>query len=203
MLETPQIAPNAKNGTMATYGDDKNSHAIFSQEAVLNDFRSNEEGHPSYDNVIMLEIMTPGAKTTFKTVVKDEEAGHPYSDRFPNQWKQFKAQQEQVSEGMPLTEWPVINKAQALNLKANGIHTVEQLASVIDQNLGILGLGGRELRDKAKTYINRAIDASEITKIHAELAVLRADNAAMKEMLSTPLNVQAGEEKPKTLKLKG
>ncbi len=198
MLETPNIPAGAKNGTMANYGSDKNLWVEFSLEPVHNEFQSDEQGHPVYDDVEFVTILTPGNnKSTFKTRVTAE-----YIDRFPSQYQAFKSQNEQVNEGLPLTEWPVLTKAQALNMKGMKIFTVEQLANLPDNAIDALPLGGRGLRDKAISYLARAIDASEITKIHSELAKLRADNAALKEQILSNANAANSADKPKTLKLK-
>jgi hypothetical protein len=60
-------------------------------------------------------------------------------------------------EGTPLEMWPVIqSKAQVLFLKHHEVHTVEGLAEVSDYNLGKLGMGARQLRDLAQTFLDSA-----------------------------------------------
>lgn len=185
------INNNTKNGTMAQYGDDSQVHVEFTLEAVLDQFKMDETGVPVYHDVEMITIWTPGKRDTHKDKVNEF-----YKKRFKEQYEAFKAGREPSHDGLPLTEWPVITKSQALNLRNSKIFTVEQLADIIDPNLDSIGLGGRELRDKAKAYLDRAVGAKEITKVFAELEKLKADNLALHEML------EIKNDSKKTLKLK-
>lgn len=204
MLESPTIAANARNGTMASYGNDNNTFAEFDRVPMLNDFKTAELGYPYYDDVEVVRVMTPGNnKSTFIDRISNE-----WIRRFPKEYDAYQSKNEVVHDGLALTEWPVINKAQALNLKSMKIFTVEQLAAVSDINLESLGLGARDLREKAKAYLSRAVDASEITKLFSEMAKLKADNEALREMLSQPAQPLAApviDEKEamlRTLKMK-
>ena len=200
MFDTPSnINASTKNGTMAQYGNDALIYAEFSHEAVLDQFATDETGMPVYRDVEMVTIITPGNnKSTFV-----HKATPEYQHRFKTQWEHFKAGTEAQHDGLPLTEWPLVTKAQALNLRNSKIFTVEQLAAIIDQNIDILGLGGRDLRDKAKAYLDRAVGAAEISKLFARVNKLEADNLAKEEQIK-----QLIEEKNetridrKTLKLK-
>jgi len=80
--------------------------------------------------------------------------------------------------GTPITEWPVVSKSQALNLKAMSIHTVEALAEVSDNALN--WLGARELREKARSYLAAAAGGAALSQAQAENAALRADIEALK-----------------------
>lgn len=193
MLESPSIAANAKNGTMASYGNDTMVYAEFELEAVLDQFKSDETGIPHYHDVEMITILTPGNnKNTFR-----DKVNPLYIQRFPKQYAAFKSQNEMAHDGLPLTEWPVVTKAQALNLKSAKIFTVEQLSEILDQNLDVLGLGGRDLRDKAKAYLDRSVGAKEITQLFARVNKLEAESAAKDELIA-----QLKGEKNETLKLK-
>lgn len=196
MLETPQLVRTGANSFAAKFGDDNNVHVEFSMEAVLDQFQSDETGIPTYHDVEMVTIWTPGKRDTFK-----DKVSPAYIKRFQRQYDDFKAGLEPTHDGLPLTEWPVISKAQALNLRNSKIFTVEQLASIIDQNLGSLGMGGRDLRDKAKAYLSRATDSKEITQLFARMAKLEADSTAKDEQISQ-LRAALNEPKTETLKLK-
>lgn len=181
MLETPDTR-GLKNAAMAKFGDDSNLYAEFEMVPLLDEFKSAELGRPFYNDVEIVTIFSPGNnKSTFK-----DKVNAVYKQRFPMAWEAYKSQNHQVHEGLSITEWPVVTKGQAMNLKAINIHTVEQLANIPDQNLDSLSLGGRELREKAKSYLAKSVDASDITRIYKEMATLKADNEALKEMLSQP-----------------
>jgi hypothetical protein len=72
-------------------------------------------------------------------------------------------------------------------LKALNIFSVEDLANVTDGNLGRLGMGGREFREAARTYISNAKDGVSNAALMDELTALRARLAAL----------EAPEDKPK------
>lgn len=195
MLESPRpMDGNVRNGTMASYGDESSAYVEFTLDAVLDQFQMDETGIPVYHDVERITIWNPGKRDTIK-----ENVTEFHKRRFKEQYEAFKAGREPSHDGLPLTEWPVLTKAAALNLRNSRIFTVEQLASVTDPNLDSLGLGGRELRDKAKAYIDRAVGSKEITKVFAEMAALKADLAAEKEKTA---QLMAAKEPNKTLKLK-
>jgi len=71
-------------------------------------------------------------------------------------------------------------------LKALNVHTAETLAALDSAQLKMLGMGGRELKDKAAAYLDIATknaDAShlstELAKRDAELAELRSQVAGL------------------------
>jgi hypothetical protein len=193
-LDTGYVPPNAPNGTMATYGNDRSLYVQFEEKPVLNTFRTEEEGAPTYDNVTFIEVMTPGSKNKHIERIFDEKS--EWIKRFPTQWAAFKSEREQVPDGLPLTEWSVITKTEAMNLKGRNIHTVEQLAEVTDQNIALLDLGGRNLRNRAKAFLEMKVDASTLNKLMARIESLELSNKMLKES-------NAIDEKPaKTLKLK-
>lgn len=216
MLESPNLPNNAPNGTMASFGSDANLYIRFYDDAIKNEFRSGEEGHDVYDQFAFIEVMNPGSKNKVieKVAVlgdKDQwnefrsESGSPsWINRFPKQWEQFKKQQVQVLNGIPVNECPFFSKAYALNLKSQNILTLEQIRDLPDTAVEVLGLGGRATRDKVIAFLNRAVDASEITKLFSKIEKLEADNKVMKEQLSQkgePISDSPPSQRAKKLNL--
>ncbi|MFI0489337.1 MAG: hypothetical protein ACH344_08670 [Yersinia sp. (in: enterobacteria)] len=198
MFSSPtNINPNTKNGTPAQYGDDSHVFVEFSLDAVLDQFKMDEEGIPVYNDVEMITITLPGDRVS--TLV--EKVTPEHRKRFKKQYDAWKEGSEAPIEGLPLTEWPVITKAQALNLKILKIFSVEQLAQLPDTRIDALGLGGRDLRDKAKAYLDRAVGAKEITQLFARIKKLE-DESAAKDLRIEELENPKVNEKPETLKLK-
>src|SRR5215471_720537 len=98
------------NGEMATYGDDKGLLVEFFMEAVYQEAESVKIGRAVYKEEPFISIITPGAKSDVKRRVKEtpEQAGMGVPtdpERFPRQWAAFKANQEQVADGLPLEHW--------------------------------------------------------------------------------------------------
>src|SRR4030095_3061226 len=79
-----------------------------------------------------------------------------YAERFSRQYQQFKAQSAQTKTGTPLAEVPFLTEARRAELRAQNVYTVEQLVAVDGQELKNLGVGGRELKNKAIEYVEES-----------------------------------------------
>ena len=160
---------NASFG-MASHGDDRGLFVEFSTRAVQMPWKSKEAGRPIYEDQAFITIDFPGDKT--KRVdrpvkMEGDDSGPSDPERFPRQWMLFQNQQDQASDGMPITEWAPLTKSQALELKAIKIHTVEALASLPDS--ACTWLGSRELRAKAQTWLESVRDHSAEARLEAQL----------------------------------
>jgi len=129
-------------------------------------------------------VMQPGSKDTVEKRALDwlaqiERAAA--NGTFPADWAtHFRRRYETWNEGhecaaelgMPIREWPSLSKAQAENVLAAGCRTVEDVAAANEQILHRIGMGARELQQKARNYLasrdaNKA--AEEITALKATL----------------------------------
>lgn len=177
-LAEPTITKHG-NSYEVSHGDDKSLFAEFSLEAIKNDVKSLEEGREIYEDKEFITIRFAGDKNTVrKTRVKP---GSEWPLRFPRQWEAFKNQQIQVCEGTPITEWPVISKSEAMELKAVNIHTVEALAAVSDSNLK--WMGARTTREKAINWLAQAKNGAGVGKLQAENQALLIQNEALKNQI--------------------
>lgn len=125
---------------------------------------SAKAGYPVFTEHEFVSLRVPGDKNTHSlrfATDKDRQ-------RFPRAYAAFKERATVPIQGMPIEEWPQITRAQALTLKAMHIHTVESLAEVHDGHIDKLGQNGRELRVKAKAFLEQAKDTAAAQKIAAE-----------------------------------
>lgn len=169
---------------MASHGDDKGLYVEFENRAVQIPFLSEREGRPIFEEQAFITIHFPGDKT--KRVerpvkMKGDDAGPSDPERFPRQWQAFKNQEAQSATGTPITEWPPLTKSQAMELKALNILTVEGLAAMPDTACS--WLGSRELRDKAKTWLESVNDHSAEARLQLELKQRDATISAMQVQL--------------------
>ncbi|WP_047236942.1 hypothetical protein [Chromobacterium subtsugae] len=153
-----------------SHGNDTGLYVEFHTEAVHQPFESQQEGRPIFSEIPFITILFPGDKT--KKVVRpvklqDDEAGPSDLRRFPNQWAAFKQEMTQHGDGIPLEQWPQISKVEVAELKALNIHTVDQLAALADGNLS--WLGGRQLRDRARTWLEAAAGNAPMARMQSEL----------------------------------
>lgn len=130
-------------------------------------------GRPIYENVEYVKIKAIGQKV--------EEIDAPahrngYKLRFARQYEAFLKGQDARQEGFPIKDWPGCSPADADNLGVHGIHTVEQLVAMPDQNLQAVG-PYMALKQRAKDYLATAKDMAPMNE-------LRAENDSMKERLA-------------------
>jgi hypothetical protein len=171
---------------------------LFKNIAIKNEGKSAAEGRPIYDDMEIVEIRGPGTRNwqpfpahAFARWVTDpatgEQTQQTYAERFAHQYAQFKQRQQQTKAGTPLEHAPFLTEARRAELRASNIYTIEQLVHLDGQELKNLGIGGRDLKNRATEYIEEAKGNASNTQLAAELeamrakaAVLEEDNAALK-----------------------
>ena len=104
--------------------------------------------------------------------------------RFPIQWAAYQnklGSDDQGYQGTPLSEWPLVSKSQAEELRGLKFHTVEAVANASDQQLQRMGMAAGmspyAFRDKAKAYLNLATNAAETDKREQEINALKEELA--------------------------
>lgn len=178
----PTVVKTGEN-YFVSHGDDKSLWVEFYSEPVFLEFQSQKQGRPMYEDHDFVRIRTPGlgGNTVERRVRMEGDANVPSDpDRFPKQWQAYQNKQVQVQHGTPIEQWPPLRKGQVLELKAVGVHTVEQIAAISDTNLGVLGLDGRRLREMAKTYLDEAEKGAALSASLAREESLKADIEALK-----------------------
>jgi hypothetical protein len=166
--------------TTVNHGSDAGLYVEFRMDALQDSIKSQEAGRPIFTDTPFITIMFPGDKTKKidrPVKLKDDVDGPSDPRRFPRQWEQFKTQEEQSSEGLPIQQWSVLTKGQALELKAMGIHTVEQMAELPD--VALTWLGARALREQAASWISKAGAHKVEAKLTAENTNLKSQVEAL------------------------
>lgn len=159
-------------------------------------FKSAEAGHPVYADVEMVEVTTAGdTRSTWVGKVKDE-----HRQRWPQAYQAFKQGLEPAVDGMPLEQWPPLTPGQVANLKAIKIFTVEQLAGISDGHLQNIGLGGRQLRDKAIAWLRQAEDGKEVERVNA---LLEVERQKVSTLSNTVADLSAAVERLQAKETKG
>lgn len=103
------------------------------------------------------------------------------------QYRAWKAGLEEPVTGTALEMWPAIQPRMVAMLKLAHIRTVEELADLQDNQLYNIGMGGRELRDKAIRWLQASRDigqtAEQLAARDAELTILREQLAELTEIV--------------------
>lgn len=173
---------------------------------VQNEVNSKKHGRPMYDDVEMCEIRFAGnrekiihapAHEVFKTT-RDMNSGDvneiTYAIAYPDLYRSFKLGETQQISGTPLAELPFLTASKRLELKALNIHTAEALAALDGSNLKMLGMGGRELKTQAQTYLDNAEGSADVVRQAALIAAQDARIAQLEARLAG--NAPADDDVP-------
>lgn len=160
---------------------DEKLHVEFRMESVKDEAASEQAGHPVFKDVPFVKIQVPGDPT----MVIDTVAKEHHKRRFPRHWMHFEQYQNQAPVvGTPLTEWAAVTRSQADTLKSLGVLTVEQLADLPDTAVQRIGMGGEQLRVKARAWLKQASGAAPSMAEAARMAELEESNRQMQAQIA-------------------
>ena len=156
---------------------DKKLSVIFYSSFLKNESKSAEAGRLICDDVPFTKIFMPGDRTN----IIDRPTRESDKLRFSVQWGRFKNAQEQRADGTPLTEWPIVSRGMAEELKFLGFTTVEQVAGASD-NVNFMGL--QDLKSKARVYLEVAKgNTAPVEQMAKEIGEMKAQNKVLMETL--------------------
>lgn len=169
---------------MALPSDEQNADSRlqvrFYKRPVQQEQESLEAGRPIYKEFDFVHICVAGdTLTEIDTYVLPS-----HKTRFPIQWANYMNRQganEPEVVGTPVSEWPLVSKSQAEELRAMKFHTVESIAGASDQQLQRMGMAAGmspyAFRDKAKSFLNLATSSAETDKREQEINSLKEELA--------------------------
>lgn len=152
----------------------------FYTKALSNDWKTQQEGRPMFDEVVMVRIIPPGDALN----IIDTVAGDHHKKRFPRHWEMYERMHGtgNLQSGTPLEQWPMLGVATVAQLKAMMFTTVESIAGSPDEKLIRMGMAGGmspyALRDQAKRFLAVAHDASVVNHAEEEAKKLRDEMQA-------------------------
>ena len=152
------------------------------------------EGRPIYKEVEMVRIMPAGdPKSNLIAPAHDQSAQRDhnnqpltYAQLHSGPYEAFRKGVEFHGSGTPLTEMQEISMARAKELNRLNIFTVEQLAGLDGSNLQRIGMGARDMKNAAQSYLDRAKENVDGSRLMAENAELRARLEKLEAALSVP-----------------
>lgn len=174
--------------------DDKpHLHVEFYIEAQEDPRATREQGRPIFKDVEMCKILIAGdPKNTLiapanEATKRNPETGEPWPlyEQFPEHYRYFKENADQQrASGTPLAEVPWLTVSQRAELKALRIVTLEALASLDGTPLQRIGMGGRELKNKAVAWLDKAAGHAAESRLAEELAARDREIEALKEQMA-------------------
>jgi hypothetical protein len=173
---------------MALPSDENNADSRlqvrFYKKPVHQEQESMDAGRPIYKEFDFVHICVAGDTLT----EIDTFALQQHKTRFPIQWANYMNRvgaNDQEVVGTPVSEWPLISKSQAEELRAMKFFTVEAIASASDQQLQRIGMAAGmspyAFRDKAKAFLNLATASAETDKREQEINALKEELAKKDE----------------------
>lgn len=160
--------------------------ATIYQEAVELKAESEKAGRPIFADIPFIRITIPGDTNNIIERKLTEQDKHKY----PKAWADYQRGEAQGFTGTPLEQWPQITRAQVKESKYFECHTVEQLAGLTDSHCQKMGMGFRDLREKAKAYLGVAETTAAATAQALENERLRQEMAELRALIA-----EGGEKK--------
>jgi hypothetical protein len=181
---------------MALPSDENNADSRlqvrFYKRPVQQEQESLEAGRPIFKEFDFVHICVAGDTLT----EIDTYALPSHKTRFPIQWANYMNRvgaNEPDIVGTPVSEWPIVSKSQAEELRALKFHTVEAIAHASDlqlQRMGMAaGMSPYAFRGKAKAVLNLAINAAETDKRESEINSLK-EELAKKELETAKIKAE-------------
>lgn len=166
------------------------------KDTAQNKFLSEREGRALFDEVIYVEVISPGSRDSTpifevkRTFAPEMGLSQPKLGLKYAEYKQFIEDFEKNAEidasltGTPLAQWAEMTRTMAASLKAQQVYTVEALANLPDSRLSIVGPDGRTWREKAAAFIASAKDSAYVTTLAADLERTRQELAERDERIA-------------------
>jgi hypothetical protein len=175
--------------------DNRGKMAVFFHAVqVRNNFKSDAEKRPIFEERIFIKKLVPGDST----LIVDRPMREQDMEDFPIEWARFEQKKEQKVAGTPIDAWTAVSDTQKAEFKALNIFTIDQFANLPDV-AGDKIMGFNDLRSKARTFIMAAQDSQMMDKLRAEMdKKLEAQEAELAE-LRAMINKRAGRPKKETV----
>ena len=144
-------------------------------------------------------IMRPGSKDTvekearvwlneIKAKARENTIPATWPAAFEASYKMWKDGEELPVNGTPIKLWPALSPAQVQMITRAGILTVEDLAQLPDSEVGVIGIGGLGLKQKAQSWLQSKNSLAEenaalktrTSELETQVAAMMAEIQAMK-----------------------
>jgi hypothetical protein len=164
---------------------DDNALVIFrnpteeEMEGLIDDKRTRDEGHTVYKEMLFCEIRWPADRQRIgvfpahspKVTVNGQDI--TYAMYYKPEYEAWLQKRTPTITGTPLESLPFLTQSKRYELKAMNVLSVEVLASLDGPALSNLGMGGRQLQQEAKAWLENAKGSADVVKMAAEIADLR------------------------------
>jgi|694.fasta_scaffold12049_9 hypothetical protein len=152
----------------------------FALQRSMNEYRTQAEGRPIYDEEEIVFIRVKGSKDEVSHLVTDE-IRREYKDLY-DRWK---TNQAAPLTGTPLDEWPKASVSFIDEMRLYGVRTVEELAGLNDGQVS-QNPGWMTFRSQAQAWLEAAADSAAVTRLAAQNEALLQRIAALEAAKHAP-----------------
>lgn len=162
----------------------------FFTQAEADELKTRETGLETYTDVEKVKIqfvgdpksvlVAPAHAMSFDSEARTQMT---YAQKFPRHYQAFKEQNADLVDGTPLSELPGITASRIAEFKGKKVNSIEALAQMDGTPLASLGMHGREWKNKAQAWLDKAKDGAVDSKLAAQNEALQGQLAAMAKRL--------------------
>jgi DNA-binding transcriptional regulator YhcF (GntR family) len=147
-------------------------------------YDAKQKGDGDFIQVPFIKVSSPEGDVHVEEIKGDVQDANSRANywfkRFPRRYLAAFQEGEKPPEGTPL-QMLAIPIAQKAKLEWHKVTTVEQLAAVTDSDLNAFGPGFRELRQKARAYVEALEGTAPVLQLNQELEKTKARNAQLEK----------------------
>jgi len=173
---------------MLTAEEERPPYVMFETRAVEDRTASINAGHYVSKDINYALVTPPGSKDLHEEELDAwlqkasmNARNGRMNPKWVEAWKEkaiaWKKGQEIPEDGIPIKGWTLLSPAQCEMLLFANIRTVEDLAQINDEGLSRIGMGGVDLKKKAKSWLQATKDHGPLTM---KMASLEQENEALK-----------------------
>lgn len=168
-------------------------HVRFEKRPLEDRAASIEAGHMVYKDVDFAIITPVGGKDVIEKVAAEwladiEKKSHvgqydpDWVDRFKKMHGLWQRDEELPEDGTPIKTSQLFTPAEIANCAAVGIRTLEDLAAANEEALGRIGMGARNMKERAKNALLAM--GGEAVKLASQLSAAQSEIDLLKEQLA-------------------
>jgi len=176
-------------------------YVSFDTKAVEDRAATIEKGRPCYTDVHFAYITPMGSKDRiemevqgwFATLEKEVEAERfdpAWLDNYRRKYDAWSKGQEVPVDGTHISHWPGLSPSMFKNLTHLNILTIEDVADMNEEALAKVGMGGRELKRKAQTFLEASAGAGGLSERMEALSIENGQLKASLEQLQRKIDEQ-------------
>lgn len=180
--EVPDIAMKTKYEVSTATEEVEEERTHFVKKADGTAEEVTEMVKVPYEKVFLKPYTAYPWLEKLKNHLKNGRITKEYYEHCEKSFNAFMKNQELPVEGTPLSEWTGATEAQKRKAIEIGINSVELCAEMTEEAIQAIGMGARDMKNKARAYVDRD---REPEKFANEMVNLREKNDFQQDQISS------------------